>query len=58
MLSRKAIDRLALTENDFAIESEMQFEAAVKGLRFGKRQSESAMADPREGAQWSTGCRF
>ena len=33
VLSRRAIDDLTLTEPAFAVESEMQFEAAAKGLR-------------------------
>jgi len=36
VLSRRAIDRLELTEDAFAVESEMQFEAATKGLRLGE----------------------
>jgi glycosyltransferase involved in cell wall biosynthesis len=36
ILSRQAIDRLELTEEAFAVESEMQFEAAAKGLRLGE----------------------
>ena len=36
VLSRRAIDRLELTEDAFAVESEMQFEAAAKGLRLAE----------------------
>jgi glycosyltransferase involved in cell wall biosynthesis len=36
VLSRRAIDRLELKECSFAVESEMQFEAAEKGLRLGE----------------------
>ena len=36
ILSRRAIDRLELKEESFAVESEMQFEAAKKGLRLGE----------------------
>lgn len=36
VLSRRAIDRLALRESGFAVESEMQFEAARLGLRVGE----------------------
>lgn len=36
VLSRRAIDRLQLTEHGFAVESEMQFEAAAKGLSVGE----------------------
>jgi glycosyltransferase involved in cell wall biosynthesis len=36
ILSRQAIDRLELRERAFAVESEMQFEAAEKGLRVGE----------------------
>lgn len=36
VLSRRAIDRLELTEGAFAIESEMQFEAAAKDLRLAE----------------------
>jgi hypothetical protein len=36
VLSRRAIDQLELHEDAFAVESEMQFEAAAKGLRFGE----------------------
>ncbi len=35
ILSRRAIDRLELHEDAFAVESEMQFEAAAKDLRLG-----------------------
>lgn len=40
VLSRRAIDRLELREDAFAVESEMQFEAAAKDLRL----AESAIA--------------
>jgi len=36
VLSRRAIDRLQLTQQRFAVESEMQFEAAKRGLRMGE----------------------
>jgi glycosyltransferase involved in cell wall biosynthesis len=36
VLSRRAIDRLDLHEDAFAVESEMQFEASGKGLRLGE----------------------
>jgi glycosyltransferase involved in cell wall biosynthesis len=36
VLSRRAIDRLELKERAFGVESEMQFEAAAKGLRLGE----------------------
>jgi hypothetical protein len=36
ILSRQAIDRVELTEDAFAVESEMQFEAAAKGLWLGE----------------------
>ncbi len=36
VLSRRAIDRIELTERAFAVESEMQFEAAAKGLKLAE----------------------
>ena len=36
VLSRRAIDTLTLTQRRFAVESEMQFEAAERGLRMGE----------------------
>lgn len=36
VLSRRAIDALHLTQPRFAVESEMQFEAAERGLRMGE----------------------
>jgi glycosyltransferase involved in cell wall biosynthesis len=46
ILSRRAIDRLELREGAFAVESEMQFEAAEKGLRLGETPIEIRYAGP------------
>ncbi len=46
VLSRRAIDALALTEGAFAVESEMQFEAAKKGLRLGETPIEIRYTGP------------
>lgn len=46
VLSRRAIDRLELTEGSFAVESEMQFEAAAKGLRLAETPIEIRYAGP------------
>jgi glycosyltransferase involved in cell wall biosynthesis len=46
VLSRRAIDRLELTERAFAVESEMQFEAAEKGLRLGETPIQIRYAGP------------
>jgi hypothetical protein len=46
VLSRRAIDRLEVREGSFAVESEMQFEAAEKGLRLGETPIEIRYAGP------------
>jgi glycosyltransferase involved in cell wall biosynthesis len=46
VLSRRAIDRLELSEDAFAVESEMQFEAAEKGLRLGEMPIEIRYTGP------------
>jgi glycosyltransferase involved in cell wall biosynthesis len=46
VLSRRAIERLELAEAAFAVESEMQFEAAEKGLRLGETPIEIRYTGP------------
>ena len=46
ILSRRAIDRLELHEDAFAVESEMQFEAAAKDLRLAETPIEIRYAGP------------
>ena len=46
ILSRRAIDQLVLTEDAFAVESEMQFEAAAKGLRLAETPIEIRYTGP------------
>jgi glycosyltransferase involved in cell wall biosynthesis len=46
VLSRRAIERLDLKEGSFAVESEMQFESAEKGLRLGELPIEIRYSGP------------